>query len=209
MLLPRSSPSSSIFYTLLVDHEIFYAYNHHHILQNFCSSCISNYFQFHHSPWILNHIEITSDKIFHRLAPFFPHRCSSYRRIPAKKVVPAKIKTIDQKPRHRRVTETWLSRVTEKSPSPDRFRLRSHPNRVHLTRSNVIQRNTDAPSFLHVPLSLVFEGTLARLSRREHPPSSLATSNSPAACLASETGFDTVERRLAAAYHARGAPCWS
>lgn len=55
--------------------------------------------------------------------------------------------------------------LTESFPSSVRFRLRRHPNRVRLTRSNVIRRNT--PSLLSLSLSflpllsLVLVATLA------------------------------------------------
>lgn len=44
--------------------------------------------------------------------------------------------------------------LTESFPSSVRFRLRRHPNRVRLTRSNVIRRNT--PSLLSLSLSLSY-----------------------------------------------------
>lgn len=76
--------------------------------------------------------------------------------------------------------------MTKRFPSTVRFRLRRHPNRVHLTRSNVIRRNTAAPSPSSPLLSLVLGATLAKSA----PPSRVHFSHprgprsiQPAACL--------------------------
>lgn len=95
--------------------------------------------------------------------------------------------------------------MTKRFPSTVRFRLRRHPNRVHLTRSNVIRRNTAAPSPSSPLLSLVLGATLAKSA----PPSRVHFSHplvghvqfnqQPAfAAHPAKRSFDTVERSLPA-----------
>lgn len=108
--------------------------------------------------------------------------------------------------------------MTKRFPSTVRFRLRRHPNRVHLTRSNVIRRNTAAPSPSSSPLlSLVLGATLAKSAppsrvHFSHPPRG-PRSIQPAAslrCPPSETELRHGRTEPASCtMPARGAPCWS
>lgn len=108
--------------------------------------------------------------------------------------------------------------MTKRFPSTVRFRLRRHPNRVHLTRSNVIRRNTAAPSPSSSPLlSLVLGATLAKSASPSrvhfsHPPRG-PRSIQPAAslrCPPSETELRHGRTEPASCtMPARGAPCWS
>lgn len=96
--------------------------------------------------------------------------------------------------------------MTKRFPSTVRFRLRRHPNRVHLTRSNVIRRNTAAPSPSSPLLSLVLGATPRGACPQVAYTSPLP--NSTGGCPPSETELRHVERslpavpRLLAVHHA-------
>lgn len=106
--------------------------------------------------------------------------------------------------------------MTKRFPSTVRFRLRRHPNRVHLTRSNVIRRNTAVPSPSSPLLSLVLGATLANSapkSRTLLPPlvGHVRFNQQPSLrCPPSETELRHGRTELASCTMlARGAPCWS